>query len=362
MQALALAIALAASPGVEGRLPAAPLHLWSVAWTRQLVGPAFLEWMPSEPGGPAVDPVTGLVLVGTRDGWLHALRPDGTIVWEFRGAGPFDAAPAIEGDTVYAGSSDGRIYAIGIATGKERWRYDAKEELATRPAVARGTVYVSSLQESIFALDAATGAWKWQYRREKPQGFTIRGAASPAVGEGRVFAGYADGTVVALDPATGAVRWQRQVAPRGDFLDVDSLVLQGGRVYAAAYSGAVVALDAASGDKVWEFAARDATRVAVFPGTVVAVTTSSVHALSPADGSVLWSSPHDGAPRAPPVRAGPWLLVPTGYRGLRVLELATGRPLRLLEPGSGVAAEPAVAGSRVYVLSNGGRLLALDLR
>jgi hypothetical protein len=362
VHALALALSLLAAPGLEGRMPPAPLRLWSVAWAHPLVGASLLEWKPSEPGGPAVDPVTGLVVVGTRDGWLHALRPDGTPAWDFRGAGPFDAVVTIDGDTVYAGSSDGRIYAIGLATGKERWRYDAKEELATRPAVSGGTVFVASLQETVFALDAGTGAWKWQHRREKPQGFTIRGAAAPVVGEGKVYAGYADGTVVALDPATGAVRWQRQVAPRGEFLDVDSLALEGKRLYAAAYSGAVVALDADTGERAWEFAARDASRVVSFPGTVVAVTPSAVLALSPLDGSLLWSSPHEGAPRAAPVRAGAWVLVPTGFGGLRVLELATGRTLRVLEPGSGVAASPAVLGGRAYVLSNRGLLLALDLR
>jgi outer membrane protein assembly factor BamB len=362
MPALALALALLSAPAVDGAMPPAPVRLWSIAWTRQLVGASMLEWKPFEPGGPAVDPVTGLVVVGTRDGWLHALRSDGSVAWEFRGAGPFDAAVTIEGDTVFAGSSDGRLYAIAIPTGRERWRYDAKEELATRPAVAGGTVYVASLQETLFALDAGTGAWKWQHRRERPQGFTIRGAAAPVVGGGKVFAGYADGTVVALDPASGAVRWQRQVAPRGDFVDVDSIALEGKRLYAAAYSGAVVAIDAESGDRLWEFAAKDATRVVALPGTVVAVTVNAVHALSPLDGSVLWTSPHEGAPRASPVRAGPWLLVPTGFGGLRVVELASGRPLRVLDPGSGVAAAPAVAGSRVYVLSNRGLLLALDLR
>jgi outer membrane protein assembly factor BamB len=363
VRAALLALALApASSGVSTTVAPAPLHLWSIAWERNLVPPIFLEWKPVEPGGPAVDPVTGIVVVGTRDGWLHALRPDGSVVWEFRGAGPFDGAAAIDGDAVYAGSSDGRLYAIALATGKERWRYDAKEELATRPAVSGGIVYVASLQDTLFAVDAATGAWKWQHRREKREGFTIRGAASPVVGGGAVYAGYSDGTVTALDPATGAVRWERRAGPKGEYLDVDSIQLADGRIFLAAYSGAVMALDAQTGATVWEFAAKYASRVAVFPGIVVGVSTSAVFALSPQDGTVLWSTPLDGVPRAAPARVGSWLLVPAGKGGIRVLELANGRTLRALETGSGISAAPAVLGSRVYVLSNGGALLALDVR
>jgi outer membrane protein assembly factor BamB len=362
MAPLALALALAASQGVATALPPAPVQLWTIAWQRKLVSPRMLEWKPVEPGGPAVDPVTGIVVVGTRDGWLHALRADGTVVWEFRGDGPFDGVPAIDGDTVYAGSSDGRLYAVALPTGKERWRYDAKEELATRPAVAGGSVYVTSLQDTLFAVDARTGAWRWQHRREAKEGFTIRGAASAVVAGASVFAAYSDGNVTALDPATGAVRWERQVAPKGDFLDVDSLEIEGSRVFVAAYSGAVLALEAEGGRTIWQAAAKDAARVAAFPGTVVAVTTSQITALSSADGAALWSVPLGGMPRATPARAGSWVLVPAGTGGLRVLELASGRLLRTLEAGSGVSAAPAVAGTRVYVLTNAGALYALELR
>jgi outer membrane protein assembly factor BamB len=362
MGAIALALALGAIPGLRTSLPPAAVHLWSVAWTKRLVAPEMMQWRPVEPAAPAIDPVTGVVVAGTRDGWLHALRPDGSILWEFRAGGAFSGQPRVEGDVVYAGSDDGRLYALVLATGVEKWRYEAGEELGTRPAVANGMLYVASLQDTVFALDAKTGAWKWHRRREPREGFTIRGAASVVAAGGSVFAGYSDGTVAALDPATGAPRWERVVAPAGAQLDVDSIQVDGGKVFAAAYSGAVVALDAATGKPAWQWTSKDASRVAIGRGTVVAVTTSQIVALSSVDGTVVWTAPLDGVPTGEPVVAGKWLLVPAGAGGLRVLELASGRTLRVLQPGSGVSAPPALAGGRAYVLSNAGQLLALDLR
>src|SRR5512147_1116589 len=137
MTALALALALAAGPGVRTSLPPAPVRLYAVAWHRPFVPVTPLEWKPEERGGVAVDPATKLAVFGTRDGWLHAVRPDGTLAWEFQGAGPF-GPPAVDGDTVYVGSTDGRLHAIALTTGKVRWTYKADEDLATRPAVAEG--------------------------------------------------------------------------------------------------------------------------------------------------------------------------------------------------------------------------------
>jgi outer membrane protein assembly factor BamB len=102
--------------------------------------------------------------------------------------------------------------------------------------------------------------------------------------------------------------------------------------------------------------------VALIPGAVVAVSTKDVVALSREDGRVLWSVPLEGSPGGEPRVAGRWLLVPAGPGGLRFLELASGRLVRVLNPGTGVQASPAVAGPRAFVLSNGGRLLALELR
>src|SRR5512138_4021084 len=99
--ALALAAALGATgPGVRTTLPPAPVRLYEVAWHRPFVPPTALEYKAEERGGVAVDPATKLAIFGTRDGWLHAVRWDGTLAWEFRGNGPF-GPPAVDGDTVY---------------------------------------------------------------------------------------------------------------------------------------------------------------------------------------------------------------------------------------------------------------------
>jgi outer membrane protein assembly factor BamB len=361
--ALALALALAAGPGVSSRLPAGPLDLYRIAWMRPVVGPQAMESRPLEPGGVAVDPETGYAVFGTRDGWIHALRPDGSVAWELRTDGSFWAPPAVDHGVAYVGCTDGRLYALAMATGKELWRYDAKEELGTRPAIANGTVFVMSLQDTLFAVDAKTGAWKWHHRREARGGFTVRGAAWPIVRGDTVWAGYSDGWVAALDVANGATRWERTVAPAGDYLDVDAIQLDGKRLYATAFSGAVLAMDAGSGEPIWAFRAPGASRLVLGRGAVFVVTASSVHALDPSAGNVLWTAPLGGAPGGgAPVVAGPWVLVPAGQGGLRFLDASSGRTLRVLDPGTGISSTPGVGGERVYVLSNGGDLLALDLR
>lgn len=362
MTALALALLAAAGPGIRTSLPPAPVRLYRIAWQRPFVPLPILGWKPTERGGVVVDPATSLAIFGTRDGWLHAVRPDGTVAWEFRGAGSL-GPPAVEGDTVYVGSSDGVLHAIAIPTGKERWRYRAEEDLTTRPAVAHGAVFVSSLQDTLFAVEAATGTWRWHHRRETkaPGGFTIFGAASALAGRDAVYGAYSDGFVAALDPATGTPLWERQIAPPDEHLDVDSIALDGARLYAAAYSGAVRAVDARSGEVLWSAAAPSAARLALAAGLVVAVTPTTIQAHSTVDGSVVWTAPLRGSPDAPPVLAGKWLLVPEGGEGLRWIEAGTGRTLRVFQPGTGISGPPGVAGGRVYVLSNGGDLFALDL-
>ncbi|HET7752729.1 MAG TPA: PQQ-binding-like beta-propeller repeat protein [Anaeromyxobacteraceae bacterium] len=357
-----LALVLGATAALHsGRLPPAPAHVWDVTWVRTLVAPEVLEWHPREPGGPAIDAATGTVVVGARNGKLRAFDARGKRLWTFEAEKAFDAQPRVHGGTVYAGSRDGRLYAVALDSGRERWRYDAREEVSTRPVVAAGLVIVTTLQDTVVAVDAQTGAWKWHHRRDLPRGFTIRGAAGPTVSGGVVYAAYSDGHVAALKVENGQVVWERLVAPPGQFLDVDSTpVVHGGRVYVAAYSGAVLALDAGSGRVEWESKVPGAARVALAGEALVVVTTTQVLGLDPADGRVLWTTPFSGTPSGQPLVVGTRVAVPS-TKSLMWFDSATGRVIATLDPGTGISGTPAVEGDRMYVLTNGSALVALDL-
>ena len=55
----------------------------------------------------------GTVYVGSNDGRLYALNPDGTLKWRFRTGEVGRSSPAVGADgTVYCGSYDGGLYAI----------------------------------------------------------------------------------------------------------------------------------------------------------------------------------------------------------------------------------------------------------
>jgi outer membrane protein assembly factor BamB len=357
-----MALATLVLTAVAAASPLAPISLYRVAWEKPLVTPVLLEWKPEEPGGPAVAPGRGVVVVGTRDGGVRAYRRDGAALWEVVTGGPILAAPSIDGETVYVGGGDGKLRALALADGKERWSYDCKEEIGSPPVLAKGVVLFSTHQDTIFAVDAASGAWKWHQRRETKAGFTIRGVAAPAVAGETVYAAWSDGTVAALDLFTGKPRWERKVAPSGGFPDVDSTPrLRGQRLFVAAYSGAVLALDARTGRVEWEFRVPAACRLLLGKSVVMAVTATDVVGLTFDKGTRVWSVPLQGTPAAEPVAVGSYALVPAA-NGLLFLDERTGRRLRVFDPGTGVSASPAADGQRLYVLSNGGSLFALDLR
>ena len=53
---------------------------------------------------------------------------------------------------VYVGSNDGRLYALDVETGQEKWRFKTGGPVASSPAIAGGVVYFSSLDGYLYAV------------------------------------------------------------------------------------------------------------------------------------------------------------------------------------------------------------------
>ncbi len=108
------------------------------------------------------DPSDGAVI------WERDLAEDVDVQGPTSGSAPLldvDATPVAEGDTVYAASLSGGLYALDLASGSVRWRRSDVTQV-TGLTLDNGMLYASRAAQGLLCLDAKTGATLWTRRVE----------------------------------------------------------------------------------------------------------------------------------------------------------------------------------------------------
>jgi outer membrane protein assembly factor BamB len=100
--------------------------------------------------------------------------------------------PRRAGGVVYAGSSDENVYALGVADGRRRWKFQTRNEVVAAPVVINSVVYVADASGDIYALRAADRRLLWQYTT----GGSVQ--SSLAVAGNVIYAGDTSGGLWAL--------------------------------------------------------------------------------------------------------------------------------------------------------------------
>ena len=178
-------------------------------------------------GSPAV--VDGTVHIGTKNnnGSVFAVdADDGSVEWRSADeTGPVVSSLAVVGGTVYAGSTDGVLWALETGSqgeaGTPRWTVSVDAPIYSPPVVYEGSVYIhadgGSDDDTLYALDASDGSLRWSLTAEN-FGF------APIRLEGKLYIARNDSHLVALDARTGDERGQLELPnPRG-FTVVDNVV------------------------------------------------------------------------------------------------------------------------------------------
>jgi outer membrane protein assembly factor BamB len=150
---------------------------------------------------PAIAP-DGTIHLGTFNGQLWAISPDGKKKWVFQAGREIKSSAAIGQDgTVYFGCRDRNLYAVS-PEGKLRWKFATGGWIDSSPALSRNqTVYFGSWDNTFYAL-GENGAKKWQFQTGGPI------VSSPALGfDGRIYFGSHDQQFYALTPE-GTKAWQ----------------------------------------------------------------------------------------------------------------------------------------------------------
>ena len=374
MSRIALAVLAVATLGAcAGKAPvladpfsrelAAPLAVYSIDyWHAMVESSTTMEFVPREFATPAVDPSTGRVVVGTRDGVLRSVSIDGHVRWAVVTPAPFYAGVLIRDGVVYSPGGDGILRALKADTGAVLWTYDCGEELVTVPVFAEGRILVASQSATLYALDAGDGKWVWQYRRTPPAGFILRGASTPVVRDGVIYLGFSDGHAAALEAKTGGAIWDRVLSTGTQFIDVSSTpgFDPSGRLIVASYKDGLFALDPKTGDTLWQSGAQGLAYVLVKGSVIFAAGEDRVGAYSTENGKNIWTAQLPDKAGQQPAFASGLLLVPTG-KSLLFMDPVSGRILRRFDPGKGVTATPGVYGPDALVLSNLGYVYGLHV-
>ena len=139
------------------------------------------------------------------DSDLYAVTPVGALKWKFKADGPLTSSATIgPDDTIYVGvfqrsdEQTAKLCAID-PNGRLKWKFTAKKAYFTNPAIgADGVVYVYSEERCLYAVNP-DGRLKW---RSASVGSQTIGASATIGSDGTIFVGANALT------ANGAVKWK----------------------------------------------------------------------------------------------------------------------------------------------------------
>jgi outer membrane protein assembly factor BamB len=136
-------------------------------------------------------------------GAVRALGREGGITrWMRTLAMPLRGGLTLGNGKLFAGGSDGKIYAFDSKNGEVRWLYDYGQPFNSQPVLSRSRLYIGSEDGNLLALDERTGKLLWHFR--------TKGAVRAPVANGNdtVYFGSGDGYVYAVNATTGRRIWR----------------------------------------------------------------------------------------------------------------------------------------------------------
>jgi outer membrane protein assembly factor BamB len=319
------------------------------------------------------------------------------VLWTFETKDSVEGTAAVVGDTVYVGSMDKNLYALSLADGKPKWKYEAGP-IKAPASYHDGSVYVGDADGVFHRVDAARGEKVWTYRsggeitsganfdgdgvlfgagdenlyrlslkdgkelwKFKVEGGPVMG--TPALAAGRTFAAGCDSTLHVIDLKTGkeskGVELSGQVGA--------AAAVDGDRLFVGTMSNQVQAVDWKKGEVLWTFEAEKRSQpfyssVALTDKLVLAGSRDNrLHALDRDKGTEAWSYLTEGKVDSSPVVADGRVYFGSADGNLYVLDLK-GMLVQKIDLGSAVLASPAVAGGRLVIGTDKGVVYCLGAK
>ena len=284
---------------------------------------------------------------------------------------------AVDGDTLYVSLGFGIVSALDVATGGTRWSQDIEGTGSGAPTVYGDLVYFTSGDDLGWALNKSNGRVQWQTGASTSIS-NVLGAPAPAISPDIAVMAFGSGEVQGLFRQGGLDRWNTSVVGKrpgralSNISDVTSgPVISGDTVYVGNQSGRLAALSLAGGERRW--VARDGAIGPVWPAGDSVFAISDLNELVRLDantGQRIWGVPLPNFVKDKPKRqsevfahygpiiAGGRVIIASNDGKLRSFDPTNGALVGSVEIPGGATTAPVVAGGTLYVVSSKGQLHA----
>ena len=245
--------------------------------------------------GFAPELVGDTLYAATPSGAVAALdASSGAVRWRID-AGPLSAGVGSDGHVVAVATQTGVVVAYD-AQGKELWRTQAASAITVPPTVGNGIVTVRTTDYRIQAFDVATGKLRWNVQRPGPA-LALRTSIRLVSVPNLVIAGMPNGRLMVIDAASGAVRWEGTVSASRGASDLERItdvvgepVVVGPLLCGVSYQGRTTCFDVSQGGRaIWSQEVSSATGMNTDGQRLyLADARDTVRSLDLKDGHAIW--------------------------------------------------------------------------
>ena len=316
--------------------------------------------------------VDDTLFCGTSEGKVHALDvATCKSLWSFpldEGWLPSETLACAHGilcvgtdDSRPLSSPDKALLALDATSGQEAWRVETTALRLSAPRFCIDAVYFAASTGQAYAVDAAMGEVRWS----KP--IPAWGPAAPAVERGLVIFGSRDRTLVALYALSGRPAWQFTIPEGASHWFPKSPTVVEDVCYVTSWNGCLYAVDVTTGEQRWCFATKRAiltAPVACDDALYFGGQDHHLYAVNRHTGELLWKRDLERRVYATPAVVDGVVYAASDSKHIYAFDAERGEPAwpEPLAVGDRVRADLATDGARLYAASRYGDLLAVAIR
>lgn len=279
------------------------------------------------------------------------------------------SAPLIVGDSICFGIDSAKFLSLDLATGRERWSFQAKGALSkgilSSAAHLRNRLYFGAYNGNVYCLDATTGVEIWR------SGICDWVGSSPLIVErhGLLIIGLEyekprmPGSMAGLSLETGEKLWEFPM--RAYQHGSASYWPEGDLAICGSADHAILALDPATGERVWELPTERSTK---YPPAIdrerglaiAAAFDGFIYIVKARTGELVEKFKTDDICYTTPLITQNRLFCGSGDRHLHVIDLDSMTLIDRIDCGARIYASPRLVAGKVAFGTTGGVYREID--